>query len=325
MHSRRLPPLDPLRGFAAAARYLSFTQAAAELHLTQSAVSRQVQALEDHLAQKLFVRKTRRLELTAAGEALFRATAPLLDRLAEVCETLRSTQQRPRVNLTASLGIASLWLVPRLAAFQEQEPEVDVRLSADNRVVDLEREGFDLALRYMNRAGAPPDAELLFEEEVFPVAAPKVAARASGGLTRAALAGLTLLEYDDTYQAPWFAWPPWLTALDLASAKPKNVLRFNHYDQLIQAAVDGRGVALGRGPLVAKLIAQKKLRPIRGPRRSVPARGYFLVRAAGTSRPEVARFAQWLLAEARTTSRAVATPQGTSEQVPRGRGAGFPG
>jgi DNA-binding transcriptional LysR family regulator len=303
MNKRSLPALDPLKGFDAAARHLSFTKAAEELFLTQSAISRQIQTLEAQLGVKLFRREARRLSLTPEGEVLQHAVAETLGRLAEVCAGLKAAQRRPRVNVSAAVGIASLWLVPRLAAFQEMEPDVDVRLSADNRMVDLEREDIDLALRYIAPEAAPPGAALLFEEEVFPVAAPKLAAKLPAVLRTEDLAKLTLLAFDNGHKAPWFSWDPWLVGLGLAHARPKAVLQFNQYDQLIRAAEDGRGIALGRGPLVAQLITAKKLRPLGGPRQRIAARAYFLVRAQRAARPEAERFAAWLLAEAKKTKR----------------------
>ncbi len=300
---RRLPALDPLKGFDAAARHLSFTRAAEELFLTQSAISRQIQTLEEQLGVRLFRREARRLSLTPEGEVLARAVAETLARLGEVCAGLKAAQRHPRVNVSAAVGIASLWLVPRLAAFQEMEPDVDVRLSADNRMVDLEREDIDLALRYIHPDAAPPGATLLFEEVVFPVAAPKLAARLPAVLRAEDLARLTLLAYDDGRKAPWLTWEPWLVGLKLAHARPKAVLEFNQYDQLVRAAEDGRGIALGRGPLVAKLIAQGRLKPLGKSRQRVATRAYFLVRAPKTARPEVDRFASWLLAEAKKTER----------------------
>ena len=300
---RRLPALDTLKGFDAAARHLSFTRAAEELFLTQSAISRQIQTLETQLGVRLFRRETRRLSLTPEGEVLQRAVAETLARLAEVCAGLKAAQQRPRVNVSAAVGIASLWLVPRLSAFQEIEPDVDVRLSADNRMVDLAREDIDLALRYIHPDAAPPGASMLFEEVVFPVASPRLAAHLPAVLRPADLAGLTLLAFDNGHKAPWFSWEPWLAGMGLAHARPKAVLEFNQYDQLIRAAEDSRGIALGRGPLVGQLIADGKLRPLGKSRQRVAARAYFLVRTLRTARPEVDRFAAWLLAEARKTKR----------------------
>lgn len=307
-NAHRLPSLDPLKGFDAAARHLSFTRAAHELFLTQSAISRQIQTLEAQLGVRLFHRETRRLRLTPEGEILQRAVAELLTRLADVCAGLRAAQRRPRVTVSAAIGIAALWLVPRLAAFQAAEPDVDVRLSADNRMVDLAHEDIDLALRYTSPDDAPPGAALLFTEEVFPVAAPELAVRLPAVLRADDLAGLTLLSFDGSQKTPWFSWEPWLAGMGLANVRPKAILQFNQYDQLIRAAADGRGIALGRGPLVAGLMAEGKLKLLGDTRQRIAARGYFLIRAAQGSRPEVERFADWLLAEARQTERDAEPP-----------------
>ncbi|MBK9445490.1 MAG: LysR family transcriptional regulator [Betaproteobacteria bacterium] len=304
-HAGRLPPLDALKGFDAAARHLSFTRAAAEMNLTQSAISRQVQALEGHLGVSLFKREVRRLVLTPEGETLRRVAGEMLGRLADVCAGLRATQRRPQVNITAVVGIASLWLVPRLAVFQLAQPDVDVRISADNRVVDMTREGFDLGLRYLATADAPPNATLLFEEEMFPVAAPKLAATLPARVSVEDFSRIVLLAYDDDRNAPWLSWEPWLIGLGLAGARPKAVLRFNQYDQLIRAAEEGQGVALGRGPLVARSIAEGRLKPLAVRREKMPARAYYLVRNEGQARPEVDRFVAWLLEEAEKTTRSM--------------------
>ena len=300
---RRLPSLDPLKGFDAAARHLSFTRAASELHLTQSAISRQIQTLEEQLGVRLFRREIRALHLTAEGEALHRVVADMLNRLADACAEIRKTQRRPQVNLTAAVGIASLWLVPRLAAFQVAQPDVDVRISADNRVVDLDREGFDIALRYLGEGEAPPGAMLLFEEQVFPVAAPALAASLPKRVSAEDFSKVVLLAYDDDRAAPWFSWEPWLLGLGLAGARPKAVLRFNQYDQIMRAAEDGQGVALGRGPLVARAIAEGRLKPLAVKREKLPAWAYYLVLADGAARPEVDRFVAWLKEEAEATVR----------------------
>ena len=301
---RSLPSLDPLKGFEAAARHLSFTKAAAELFLTQSAISRQIQTLEDQLGVRLFRRELRRLVLTPEGAVLHRAAAETLARLADVCAGLRAAQRRPRVTVSAAIGIASLWLVPRLAAFQEIEPDLDVLISADNRMVDLEREDIDLALRYVAPEAAPPEATLLFDEVVFPVASPAVAANLPAVLRAEDLAKLTLLAFESGNATPWLSWEPWLQGLGLADAKPQAVLRFTQYDQAIRAAEDGRGLALGRGPLVAQAIAAGRLQALTDARRHIAARAYFLVRTAQGMRPEVERFAAWLIAEAKMTEQA---------------------
>lgn len=303
-NSRKLPSLDPLKGFDAAARHLSFTRAAAELFLTQSAISRQIQTLEEQLGVRLFRRAVRRLALTPEGEVLHRATAEMLARLADVCAGLKAAQRRPRVTVSATVSLASLWLVPRLAAFQELEPDLDVLISADNRVVDLEREDIDLALRYGSPETAPAGATLLFDEVVFPVASPALAAALPIEFSTAPrpedLAKITLLAFENGNNTPWLSWEPWLQGLGLAHAKPKAVLQFNQYDQLIRAAEDGRGIALGRGPLVAHSIAEGRLQPLSDARQRIATRAYFMLRSERAARPEVERFAAWLAAAARS-------------------------
>lgn len=298
---RSLPSLDPLKGFEAAARHLSFTKAAAELFLTQSAISRQIQTLEEQLGVQLFRREVRRLVLTPEGEALQRAASEMLTRLAEVCAGLKAARRRPRVTVSAAVGISSLWLVPRLAAFQEAEPDLDVLISADNRMVDLEREDIDLALRYVSPDTAPPGATLLFNEVVFPVASPALAATLPAVLTAENFEGITLLSFESGNRTPWLSWEPWLIGRGLGRAAPKAVLRFTQYDQMIRAAEDGRGLALGRGPLVAQAIAAGRLQALGDARERVAARAYYLVPTSRALRPEVERFAAWLQAEAKRT------------------------
>lgn len=300
---RTLPALDPLKGFDAAARHLSFTKAAAELFLTQSAISRQIQTLEAQLGVSLFRRETRRLRLTPEGEALHREVSAMLGRLAEVCAGLKAARQRPRVTVSAAVSVAALWLLPRISAFQALEPDVDVRLSADNRIVDLEREGFDLALRYFSPELPPPRSTQLFEEVVFPVAHPDIAAKLPPVLRAEDFANLTLLAFEGGKDAPWLSWEPWFEGLGLAQARPQAVIQFNQYDQMIRAAEDGRGIALGRGPLVARSIAEGRLAALNDARQRIASRAYFLVRTAGPSRPEVERFVAWLLEEAANTGR----------------------
>ncbi|MBI5786638.1 MAG: LysR family transcriptional regulator [Rhodocyclales bacterium] len=296
---RRLPSLDALKGFDAAARHLSFTRAAAELSLTQSAISRQVQTLEDQLGVRLFVRGVRKLSLTPDGELLHRAAAKALADLAEVCAGLRAGQRRPRVTVSAAISIAALWLIPRLGGFQERHPDVDVRLSADNRTVDLAREEVDVALRYGPPELMPPDALLLFDEVVFPVASPAIAAAFPPNPQPADLAAVTLLAYTGE-PVPGLDWSPWLVSLGLEKARPKALIQFNQYDQMIRAAADGQGIALGRGPLVRRLIDEGRLAPLMEARERIASRGYYLLRTSAETRPEVEAFSAWLVEEAKT-------------------------
>ncbi|MGZ3254283.1 MAG: LysR family transcriptional regulator, partial [Burkholderiaceae bacterium] len=142
-----LPPLDAIRGFVAVARRMSITLAAKDLCLTQSAVSRQIQSLEEHLGTPLLIRKHRAIELTQAGERLLHLASPWLDNLAEYSTSLRQRDQLQPVTITTPMSVAALWILPRLGAFQEAHPTIDVRVSANNRMLNLKQEGIDLALR----------------------------------------------------------------------------------------------------------------------------------------------------------------------------------
>src|SRR5688572_1244248 len=173
-----LASLDLLRGFEVVARHLSFTKAAAELFVTQSAVSRQVRQLEDHLGVRLFERRTRAVVLTEPGYRYYSELAPLLKQIADLTRKVVGAREESRVRVTATLSFASLWLVPRLAAFQEEHPHVQVHVVADNVVRDLVRDDFDLAIRYCNELSAGADAMKLFDETLTPVCSPKLLARA---------------------------------------------------------------------------------------------------------------------------------------------------
>ena len=167
-----LPPLAFFQGFEAAARTLSFTKAAEELFITQSAVSRQIKALEDHLGIRLFERRPRSLALTESGHALHRISADVLERLQAATDQLRAAHRTRQLSITTTTGFASLWLIPRLQRFTGLHPDIDVRISATTDTLNLERSLIDLAIRYCAPEAAPDGAVRLFGEEMIPVCAP---------------------------------------------------------------------------------------------------------------------------------------------------------
>src|SRR5690242_11874385 len=206
-----MPSLDLLEGFEAAARHLSFTKAGEELFLTQSAVSRQIKELEDQLGVSLFERRHRALVLTEAGQQFYAAAAQVLTTMRSATERLRAATGRPRpLSVTTTTSFAALWLIPRLAGFTRLHPGVDVRITADTRVHDLERDGLDLAIRHGPAALAGPNAVRLFGERVFPVCSPKLLKKLP--LRQPAdLRKHCLLEYDDVdVRHPWLHWRTWL-------------------------------------------------------------------------------------------------------------------
>lgn len=292
-----LPSLDLLKGFEAAARNLSFTLAGKELFLTQSAVSRQVKALEDQLGVALFERRHRALLLTEAGQILYRTAADILRQLEETTDKLNRSDASRLLSMSTTVAFASLWLIPRLGGFRERQPDIDVRVSATNDILDLKRERLDLAIRYCAPEAAPSGARKLFGEEVFAVCSESLLRQPEQPLAHPEdLRHHVLLQLDDAAARwPWLDWSVWLQAMGVPQLKPAGTLRFSHYEQLIQAAIDGQGVALGRSPLVKNLILQRRLiAPFS--ERAASSRAYFLVVAADAARrKEVQRFADWLV------------------------------
>ncbi|KAB0644321.1 LysR family transcriptional regulator, partial [Burkholderia territorii] len=173
----RLPSLDLVRGFVAVGRRMSITLAAQDLCVTQSAVSRQVHALEAHLGVTLLRRGYRKIAFTPEGERLFRAADAALLSLQDTVASLAATRERQPVTITASIGVTALWLLPRLGRLQARLPDIDLRVAANDKVLDLRAEGIDLGIRYCPRERAPAGALHLFDEVVVPVAHPALAAR----------------------------------------------------------------------------------------------------------------------------------------------------
>ena len=296
----RLPSLDLLKGFEAAARLLSFTHAGEELHLTQSAVSRQIKQLEAELGMALFERRHRALALTDAGRALLPAAVQVLGAMRNVTDRLRALSARRSLAVTTTHSFAALWLIPRLAGFTRTHPGVDVRIATDTRVQDLERDGLDVAIRHGPASLAGPNAQRLFGERVFPVCSPKLLRDARRPLRQPAdLQHHVLLQFDDPDgRHPWLHWRTWLEVERLTDLRPAGSLLFSGYEQIIPAAIAGHGVALGRSPLVREALASGELvAPFR--RSADPARAYFaIVSKTAAARPEVADFLAWLRAEA---------------------------
>lgn len=292
----RLSSLDLIRGFVAVGRRMSITLASQDLCLTQSAVSRQVNALEEQLGVKLLVRGYRSISFTPEGERLFRSADGAVQQLQDVLGEIHTTGVLRPVMLSASIGVTGLWLLPRLSRFHKLHPGVDLRVSADNRVADLRRDGIDLAIRYTTPSLAPEGATHLFGESIAPVAHPSLGLRSLRSAR--ALSKLSLLEFDDPTH-PWLQWGEWLSAAGWTDAKPQRVLRFNQYDQVIQAALHGQGIALGRRELIQPLLDEQRLVLLATTRRgSETTHAYWLVRASEQPRADVRRVADWIRKEA---------------------------
>jgi len=286
-----LPPLEPLRGFVAAARRCSITLAAADLCLTQSAISRQIQVLENALGVPLFVRKHRAIELTAAGERLLAAAVPWLGEYGEIAASLQQrASEANTVSITASIGVTALWLLPRLGEFQQAFPSIDVRVIAANKALDLSRSDVDLALRYQMASASRHGEKLLFRETIVPVLAPMLWQKLTE--TAGNNDGPTLIQYEER-KLPGLEWSAWMQALGL-QGKSSRTLGFNHYDQAIQAALAGQGVVLGRLPLLRSQLADGRLMCWPDVPAFASPYGYWLLRNPGARGEAVDCFAAWL-------------------------------
>jgi LysR family glycine cleavage system transcriptional activator len=253
----RLPSLTALRVFEAAARHLSFTRAAADLHVTQAAVSRQVRLLESELGKPLFVRLYRCVELTAAGKHLADELARSFASIHRVVDDVRGVS-RQSIKLGVEPAFAARWLIPRLPRFQVAHTDVDIEIESSDALQEVGRD-VDLAIRYLNGPLRKPgrSAELLVEVEGFPVLAPSLK-RGRGVLKqpRDLLVYPLLHEDDGTYWAQWFA------AAGLGPVAVKQHLRFNDAALVLQATADGQGIALGDELLAGEdLRAGRLLRP----------------------------------------------------------------
>jgi LysR family transcriptional regulator, glycine cleavage system transcriptional activator len=317
VRSRRPLSLTNLRAFEAVSRTLNFGAAAEELHVTQSAVSRQIKGLEDELGAQLFTRGTRHVQITPDGQTLLRAIEPLLAKLDASVQHIRRSRSRRRVSVTTFASFGSLWLLPRIEAFQRQHPDIDIRVSAHDALADLDDPELDLALRYLSPANAEPGAVHLFDDTLTPALSRTLWERIKNGsappLARPAdLVGQTLLEEDDDRASTEFlSWRHWLACHGQPTLEPQRWLYLNYTYQQVQAALAGHGVALARVPLVFEALQRGELvEPFgEGGRITSPFSYWMLVAPGSRSRPEVAQFTAWVEDEAKATRDAVgATP-----------------
>ncbi|HEX2555687.1 MAG TPA: transcriptional regulator GcvA [Microvirga sp.] len=294
---RRLPPLNALRAFEAAARHGSFHAAADELAVTPGAVAQHVKALEAWLRLPLFRRlPSRGVVLTLAGQRYAASVSRLLDELAEA--TRRLVQQDNAHVLTVSTihSFAAQWLIPRLGAFRAQNPGLDVRVVASNAMTDFAREEVDLVIRY-GRGGYPGlMSELLMEETFFPVCAPALVAGGEHPLRRPEdLVHHTLLHEEGDVTIPdMIGWPQWLAAAGVRGVDPRRGPRFTHTFLALQAAAGGQGVAIVTSVLIGDDVASGRLvRPF-GPDVPSPYSYYLVCPPAAAELPKVQAFWRWI-------------------------------
>jgi LysR family glycine cleavage system transcriptional activator len=285
-----LPPLSALRAFEAAARLESVTKAAAELCVTQTAVSHQVRALEETLGVQLFIRRPRRLELTAEGRAWANMLGDVFGRLYAGHRALRAVPlpTRPSVAVSVLPSFAARWLVPRLGRFLLAQPDVDVRLSPSAELVDLNSTEMDIGIRYGRGKYAGLKVRKLCDDAWVAVCAPSLR-----GLARlktpADLARFTLLHDDND------GWRAWLGARAVKGVDSERGPVFTDSSMVVEAALQGQGVGLVRLSLAADELEQGRLIKLFPRIALLPTdMSYYLVRRAGPERPEVAAFSAWV-------------------------------
>ena len=292
MADRRLPPLNALRAFEAAARQLSFTRAGRELHVTQAAISHQVKALEEWLGLVLFRRRGRAIVLTENGQKYHAAVREGLDILADATDRLTHRQDSGVLTVSTVASVAAAGLVPRLGRFRTLYPDIDVRVAASDEVVDFARDDVDLAIRYGN--GHWPGLEVvpLMTEDVFPVCSPALL-RGSHPLQRPEDLRHHTLLHDDMRET----WRLWLLAAGVEGVDPERGPGYNLSALVIEAAADGQGVALARSALLRDYLNTGKL--IRPFEFALPAEfAYYLVHPArAIDHPKVRAFRDWALRE----------------------------
>jgi LysR family transcriptional regulator, glycine cleavage system transcriptional activator len=294
--ARRLPSLNALKAFEAAARHQSFTEAADELFVTHAAISRHIRELEEHLGTQLFLRTGRGVTLTEAGRQLGASLTPLFDQLAEATRQAASQGDTRRLRVSVEPSIASRWLVPRLGRFSEKHPDIELNIDPTSRLIDFRADEIDVGIRYGRGAWEDVDAVKLSDVVIFPVCAPQLL-KGHEAMTPQDLEHFTLLHED---RKSW--WADWLLANGVTMGNSwKGVTFQNHL--AIEAAEAGQGVALGDQILCTDAIVEGWLvKPF--PTEIKDHGSYFIVRAKGSKESAPAKvFREWLMGEMTETNK----------------------
>ncbi len=296
--ARKLPPLNALRAFEAAARHLSFTKAAEELNVTQAAISHQVKALEDHLGQPLFRRLNRRLVLTEAGQIYLPVLREAFDAIAAGTQRLNRDQHSGPLHISVLSSFAAKWLLPRLSRFRDRHPEIDVMVSANNKLIDFAEDVFEMGIRYGQGSYPGLRCDLLLGDAVFPVCSPKLLEGPHPLRRPEDLRHHTLLHDEVSRHDESPDWRSWLQAAGVDGIDWRRGPGFSDSSMVIEAAAAGQGVALGHRWLAAADLESGRIVMPFGP--VVPSKfAYYLVSPpAVAERRRVRLFREWLLEEA---------------------------
>lgn len=295
MRKHAIPALSQLHTFEAVARRLSFTAAADELCLTQSAVSRQIKAVEQDLGKALFVRKHRSIELSPEGRHLFDAVTRGLEEIASGVMAVRSASEPPQITVAASVAFAYYWLMPRLERFSAQHPDIDLRVLASDQMIDLRQGDVDVAVLYGEGTWAGVNAYALFGERVYPVCSAGYLATHRALLRASDLLDQTLIHLDGGGNI-WGAmdWKVWLARQGVSGQPVRRGIRLNSYPMVLQGAEAGHGVALGWSYITDPMLRDGRLVcPVDAPLET-PNSYYIGTLQTREREPQIAQFLQWM-------------------------------
>jgi LysR family glycine cleavage system transcriptional activator len=293
---RRLPPLNSLKAFEATARHLSFTKAAEELNVTAGAVSQQVKTLEEYLGQKLFKRKNRQIFTTTSAQLCLPHLSAGLDKLAEAMMIIQEHGLDKPLTITIPPTFASRWLMPRLNDFKQKHPEIEVRIDASNEMVDLVNEDIDVGIRFGTGDYAGLDSDFLFSQEVFPVCSPEILKTGPRLKTPEDLKHYTLLhgEYF-TKDSAQVDWDMWFATVGINSIDTSHGLHFSQHDLVVQAAIQGHGVALVGSVVIDNDLKEGRLVQLFESRIPLEFSYYFICSKTKTEQTRVKAFRKWVL------------------------------
>ncbi|MGP4973054.1 LysR substrate-binding domain-containing protein [Psychrobacter alimentarius] len=294
MKIKPLPPMNSIVVFEVAARHQSFTQAADELHVTQGAVSRQIRLLEEYLGKELFFRANRKISLTPTGLQYYQSIYGALLNIAQATGDIKKWRGDRQVTVATTHAMAALWLLPKVAPFQQEEG-IDLRILATDNIVDLHSMDCDVALFYCRVPPVEMKVTPLFPEEVFPVCSPSYLKQFSNDRSLEKIFSGTLLNLDEAHK-DWMTWPEWFNEVGYPTITPKNKVNINNYTMLLQAAINGQGIALAWGSLVDDYLKSGALvRPIDTVLRT--SENFYMLEPLGQHRTSasVTKFREWLL------------------------------
>ena len=295
----RLPSLNSLRAFEAAARLMSFQKAAEELFVTPSALSYQIRQLEDHVEQPLFLRLNRAVKLTEAGEQLYPGVHDGFESFQRAVRQLMRSNQSNVLVVSSGPAFAAKWLAPRVYKFVDAHPEIELRIAANLKLVDFNIDEVDVALRFGEGVYPGLHVDPLFDEVALPLVSPALIERFGGTFGRAEMEKVTLLHDDSTsFMTEVVGWNTWLEKEGLDHIDGSKGPRFNHADHGLDAAIDGAGIVLGRLSLAMRDIRSGRLVAPFDTYVKASAGFHFVAPPASMDRPHVATFRDWLRAEA---------------------------